>query len=119
MDNKTQSNHSEGSLTNRWVQKIKIVRNIEPCQHEDECKFVEFQDQNKPTEAIKRKRREKFEPDGECQNKKMKQNHSSSSQSPSVAASTVHYNYNLNIHDSTVGTVGSDGQADVTNQSAN
>ena len=108
-----------------WVLKLPIVRDIEPCQHDEECKFVELQNQNKPTEAIKRKFEDyipQCEPDGECQVKKLKQNQlnpSSSSQSPSVAATTVHYNYNLNIHDSTVGTVGSDGRADVTNQSAN
>ena len=39
-----------------WALKLPTVADIEPCQHEEECKFVELENQNNPEIGIKRKR---------------------------------------------------------------
>ena len=44
-----------------WVLKLPLVRDIEACQHEEECKLVELQNQNKPTEVTKRKHSDEFQ----------------------------------------------------------
>ena len=40
----------------RWVLKLPIVRDIKACQHEEECKFVELEEQYEPRKKIKGKR---------------------------------------------------------------
>ena len=44
-----------------WDQKTLLIRDIEACQHDEECKFVELQNQNKPTEVTKRKHSDEFQ----------------------------------------------------------